>query len=116
MAKYHRLTQEERYQIEALKTNGLGIRAIAKQLNLSPSTISREIQRNTPRKYSAKKAHKLAQNRRKIIHPPLKAVGELASILRQLIKKQWSPEQISGRLLVKEGEKISHETIYQFYF
>ena len=51
MAKYHRLTQGERYQIEALKPSGLGPRAIGKQLSVSHSSISRELKRNTPRKY-----------------------------------------------------------------
>ena len=117
MAKYHRLTQENRYQIEALKTSGLSVRAIAKQLDLSPSTISRELRRNAPkRKYFATTAHKLAQARRRIIHPPVKVIGEMASRIEELFKKQWSPEQISGRLHLTEGIKVSHESIYQFVF
>ena len=43
---YTHLTQEERYQIYALLREGFSKRHIASRLNCSPSTKSREIQRN----------------------------------------------------------------------
>ena len=46
---YHHLTQEERYQIYAFRKAGFTIRAIAYELGRSPSTISRELQRNVNR-------------------------------------------------------------------
>ena len=43
---YTHLSQEERYQIYALKRAGHGQSEIAGILNRSPSTISRELRRN----------------------------------------------------------------------
>ncbi len=42
---YPHLTQDERYQIQALRRAGLSMRARAVQLARAPSTISRELQR-----------------------------------------------------------------------
>ena len=76
MAKYHRLTQENRYQIEALKTSGLGVRAIAKQLDLSPSTISRELRRNAPkRKYFENNSPQVSSSKKKNHSSPCKGGG-----------------------------------------
>jgi len=33
-----------------------------------------------------------------------------------LIKRDWSPEQISGRLRAEHGVRISHEYIYQYIY
>ena len=44
---YHHVTRDKRSQIEALKARGCSIRSIAKQLGCHPSTISREIKRNS---------------------------------------------------------------------
>ncbi|MCE0459803.1 helix-turn-helix domain-containing protein, partial [Curtobacterium sp. 20TX0166] len=54
------MSQEERLQIADLRLAGEGVRAIAKALGRAPSTISRELTRNsatgrTYRPYSAEK-------------------------------------------------------------
>jgi IS30 family transposase len=33
-----------------------------------------------------------------------------------LIQRDWSPEQISGRLMAEQGVRISHEYIYQYIY
>ena len=43
---YKQLTDEQRYQIEALKREGFTQLAIAQSIGKSPSTISRELRRN----------------------------------------------------------------------
>lgn len=61
---YTHLTQKERYQIFTLLREGFSKRYIARRLNHSPSTISREITRNrTTNSYFAKHANKLARGR-----------------------------------------------------
>ncbi len=58
--KYHRLTQEERYQIYALKKEGLIQSAIARNIGRDKSTINRELKRNKWQKgYRPKQAHTL---------------------------------------------------------
>lgn len=37
-------------------------------------------------------------------------------VLKQLCSKQWSPEQIAGRLLEFEGIRISSQTIYDYIY
>ena len=44
---YHHLTTPERCQIYALKASGYSLRAIAREMSQSHSTISRELRRNS---------------------------------------------------------------------
>jgi transposase, IS30 family len=44
---YHHLTINERYHIRAYLSAGYQKKKIAKELNVSPSTITRELQRNS---------------------------------------------------------------------
>ena len=117
MKSYNRLTQEERYYIFVLKANKVSIRQIAKQLDRSHSSISREISRNCEKgRYSPRKAQNKALTRRQSIGPPFKIQGKLVKKIKEGLQKQWSPEQISGRLKKIERTRISHESIYQYIF
>jgi IS30 family transposase len=44
---YHQLQPEDRVNIASLKQQNFSVRAIAQQLQRSPSAISRELQRNS---------------------------------------------------------------------
>ena len=89
-------------------------KAIALQIGVSESTVSRELRRNSTAsgKYVWDKADRMATER-KARCPGNHAISEtLKWRVRELItKEQWSPRQIAGRLK-KEGHAISHETIY----
>ena len=62
MRAYHRLTEGQRNQVYALKKAGLKQYAIADQIGVSKSTISREFKRNTGlRGYRPKQAHRCCQ-------------------------------------------------------
>ena len=69
MNNYHHLSQAQRYQIEALIKAGFSMTAIAAQMGVHRSTISREIKRNSthathpPDKYKASNAQIFAQSR-----------------------------------------------------
>jgi IS30 family transposase len=104
---YKHLSQAERYQIHALMKAGHNQSQIAKVLDRSKSTISRELSRNTgSRGYRPKQACEMsadrAQNSRNANTVPA-WVNDQAQLLLQL---QWSPEQIASKL------PISHETVY----
>lgn len=103
---YTHLTQEERYQIYALKKAGLKQSEIANVLERAPSTISRELRRNSGlRGYRPNQAHRLACERRPINARRIDdATWQYA---QDRLREQWSPEQISNHAA------ISHETIYQ---
>lgn len=47
---YTHLNSEQRYQIEALLKSGIAQKDIAKIVNKSTSTISRELKRNIPKR------------------------------------------------------------------
>ena len=65
MTHYTQLAQEQRYQIYALNKAGFTQKAIAIDLGVHPSTISRELRRNTGlRGYRPTQAHSLALSRR----------------------------------------------------
>lgn len=113
------LNSDEREEISRGIASGMSRRAIATQLDRSPSTISREINRNGgAKKYRAARAEKLAWVRAK--RPKFCRLA-LNPRMRQLViaklKKQWSPEQISGWLLdtypKREDMHVSHETNYK---
>ncbi len=118
--RYRQLSLDERETIADLRKTGQTIRQIAATLDRAPSTISREITRNTG--YGAKAVYRpsyaddQAWARRwsgcKLECQP----GLLAMVLERL-KAGWSPEQVSGRL-AKDYRKpiISYETIYRFIY
>ncbi|QGA10541.1 IS30 family transposase [Acinetobacter wanghuae] len=96
---YTHLTQEERYQIFTLLREGFSQRYIAWRLNRSPSTISREINRNRARNgYFAKHASKLA--RRRHCSNPKRIPDEIWANVIFYLELQWSPEQIASRVSV----------------
>ena len=113
MSKNQQLTYEQRCQIYTLIKSDFSQRKIAKMINVNQSTISRELKRNTgDRGYRFKQAQKLTNERRKNACRPTKMTKELISTIDAKIKLEWSPEQISNRLLKEDGTLISHESIY----
>ena len=109
---YTHLTQEERYQIYALKKAGLKQSEIASVLERSASTISRELARNCGRRgYRPKQAHCLSLERRAINARQIDAATW--QFAQEMLSQEWSPEQISGHLLAVGQDGISPETVYQ---
>lgn len=102
---YTHLTQEERYQIYALKKAGHKQSEIARVLERSESTISRELARNCgQRGYRPKQAHCSAVERRAMNARTID--DETWQFAQEKLMLQWSPEQISGHAA------ISPETVY----
>jgi IS30 family transposase len=113
------LSLSERETISRGIASKLSMRAIAEQLGRSPSTVSREIQRNGG--YAAYRAHQAdeaAWDRAcrpkscKLVENPT-----LARIVTRKLELAWSPEQIAGWLKRtypgNENHQVSHETIYR---
>lgn len=113
---YNHLTREQRYAIYLGLQRKDSRSAIARQIGVSPSTVSREISRNSTKsgKYVWNKADALAVGR--VRHAPgnRRTPETLRWRIEQLIvDEQWSPRQISGWLKKEENMSISHETIYK---
>jgi len=104
MTTYYHLSPEERAVIMIERSNHSSIRKIARTLNRSASTISRELQRNsvsTEAVYCAKSARQRYDKRRESCMKPVKlAVGSYLynAVKDCLLEKQWSPELVSGAL------------------
>jgi IS30 family transposase len=96
--------------------------AVARHLGRSPSTISREVQRNGGAdRYRAAGSDQAAWDRGR--RPKLCKLAcrpFLRRTVSALLRRQWSPEQIAGwlkRTYPKESEKqVSHETISRSLF
>jgi IS30 family transposase len=125
MEHYCRLARHERYQIEVLLRRGDGIRGIARALNRSPSTISREIRRNGDRlvaaQYWASPAHAQTLVRRRCFKPTLRRIDSgseelLRSRVREMLESDFSPEQTAGRLRREQRNQVSYSTIYRFIY
>lgn len=113
---YTHITQDERYQIYILKKAGHTQRAIAKLINRSPSSVSRELNRNTGKRgYRPQQAQQKATER----HAKYNAVRidqETWDSVNAQLALHWSPEQISGYRRCQQQSPISHERIYQHIY
>lgn len=125
MAKtYKQLSLRERIELDRMTQEGRSLRMIASALGRSPSTLSRELRRNSaPTKawsggYEPERADALADRRRrwdarfKLTHDE-----PLRQHVHQRLEAGWSPEQIAGELRLQHGHcVISHESIYRFIY
>jgi IS30 family transposase len=111
------LSVEERIKIADFRMAGESIRSIARHLQRSPSTISRELKRNCAAgRYSPHAAQRQAEQRRsrpkafKLDRP------ELREIVQSKLCSKWSPEQICLHLADRFAERpemtVAFETIY----
>ena len=116
MQYYSQLTSEQRYQISVLLKADHTQSEIAELVGVHKSTISREIRRNTGgRGYRPKQAHAKALQRReeKVRFGILESTWQR---VEQLLREDWSPEQICLWLWEAGELTVSHESIYQYVY
>ncbi len=118
MRPYRQLTSGERYALSALRKQGCSQAEIARSLGRHPSTISREVRRNskdrTGRVYRPALADDVAHWRRSRSRRNQRFTDEDWDVVIEHLRMEWSPEQISGRLSKDGILRISHETIYRY--
>jgi IS30 family transposase len=114
------LNVQDREMIRDLLASGASIRAIARALGRSPSTICRELGRNAdPRLgYLPHSAHRKAATRRaRPKTAKLTVASDLLDYVKDKLLIRWSPEQISHTLIEEFPDRpemrVCHETIYQ---
>ncbi|KVR17981.1 transposase, partial [Burkholderia ubonensis] len=100
----------------------VSVRAIARLLGRSASTVTRELARNraeSARCYDATVAAKAYRTRRERSRRPRKLLAASAlywHVHHQLVYRRWSPQQIAARLREMHpdspDQRVSHETIY----
>jgi IS30 family transposase len=116
MSGYSQLSIEERCEIARLHEDGQSIRQIAAALDRQPSTISRELKRNSGSKVGYRPSYAQQQAAaRRWSGARLERDNALRENVLDRLASGWSPEQVSGRLARDAGHRvISHETIYRF--
>jgi IS30 family transposase len=113
------LSLAERESISRGLAQGHSLRQIARELERSPSTVSREVKRHGGKK--AYRAQAADQQAWKSALRPKRCLLERRPRLQRAVagklKRNWSPEQIARWLKVKHPEdermRVSHETIYR---
>ncbi len=121
MKHYQQLNKEERFYIwNALRT-GRTQKQVALALKRHPSTICREIKRNTYRQAKMYTYHWaleiLKWRKRRVSDTKCRKLNdEIESLILKLLQQYLSPEQVSGYLKRHHGIAISHETIYRFIY
>jgi IS30 family transposase len=116
------LTATEREDISRQLACGHSLRASSRRLGRAPSTVSREVARNSGRSlYRAAVADGQAWRRaRRPQRCRLSSHPALRTIVARKLAQQWSPQQISGWLRCTfPGDadmQVSSETIYRSLF
>lgn len=116
--KYSQLSLEDRCRIACLQEKGFSLRKIAADLGRSPSTIAREVKRNSGNKVGYKPAHAdkvaLSRNWR---GSRLERNEDLRNCVLGMLSRGLSPDQVAGRLK-RESNRcvISDDSIYRFIY
>ena len=114
------LSEQERIVIADLLAAKMKVREIAAEIGRSPSTVSREIRRNSDPdgRYRPHHAEHAARERSRRPRTRRVTVDEvLAGVVARLLARRWSPEQVAHELRVLfAGQRrrwLCVESIYQ---
>ncbi len=113
---YCQLTSGERYMLAVLRKQGFNGSQIAAALGRHRSTISREVRRNRSRsdgRYRAFTAQERTNGRRSRSRRNLRFTDRDFARVDDLLRQQWSPQQVAGHLGRMGHLAISHETLYR---
>ena len=116
--KYEQLSLDDRVEIARLRAGDRSVRQIAAALDRSPSSISRELRRNSGTHVGYKPSYAQEQTRaRRWAGSRLERDGALRRAVLERLARGWSPEQVAGRLAREAGHSvISYESIYRFIY
>lgn len=109
---HRHINKQDRACIAQLLRKQYTYSAIARVLDLSPSTISREVRRNTKDTYDARGAGRQARARRhnaKTEYRLIESNPNLEKAVQVQLKEKWSPEQIEHRT-----QLVSDSSIYRY--
>ena len=113
---YKQLAREQRYQINVLQRAGHNQTAIAALIGCHKSTISRELRRNRGGKgYRHYQADEMAYDRQCEAYRSRIAWHTWQQV-ELLLRQDWSPQQINGRLKLEQQPTVSHEWIYLYVY
>jgi IS30 family transposase len=113
------MTLQQRYLIQTLYQQHKTQQDIAKQIGVSPSTVSRELakhnQDHPQQVYDAQRALQRAEKPKK--RTPYKLKSPLLATVIDQLRDRLSSEQISGKLQLKASRRVlHHETGYRYIY
>ena len=115
--RYKQFSLEERCEIARLSGEGRSIRQIAAALDRAPSSVARELRRNSGAQVGYKPAYADQQaSARRWSGSKLDRDAALRELVLGQLARGWSPEQIAGRLKLEGKASIGTETIYRFIY
>ena len=119
MKKSGKIKKTERLEIAILRNKGYGVRAIARVLDRSPSTISEEIKRNSVGGvYDPQKAQVrvyLRKSRSKKDWKKIEKTPALKAYIIGKLKLHWNPLEISQRMKLEQQSFYASKTaIYEW--
>ena len=118
MKSYSHFTLDERICLAVFLKQGKNQSEIARLLNRSRSTISREIKRNANKDgtYHHWRAYALYRwRRKKCVRSPALLDPEKLRFVCECLEKFWSPEIISARWKMMGNKGLAHTTIYRAF-
>jgi IS30 family transposase len=120
---YAHFTLAEREEVAIGLEQGKSMRFIAKSLDRSPSSVSREVGRNSPSiravKYRGNRAQRRSEERSRIGHAKERLADPFVRryIESHLVNDGWTPEEIAGRLPIDfPGLQTNYESIYLWIY
>jgi transposase, IS30 family len=119
---YNHFSFEEREIVALELAKKTPQKEIARILNRSPSSVSREIWRNSGRmqhrEYKASRAQSYSANRALVSHAKDRLKNsQIREYTIEKLKIGWTPEQIAGRIdRDLPNQTISYEAIYQYIY
>jgi transposase, IS30 family len=114
---YRQLTPEQRYQIWGCLRMRMTRSEIAREIGVHRSTVTRELRRNESGRWKYNPSRAVAMTRERQKSKRKYRIGEVTwARVESLLKREWSPEQISKRLWVEGLRVVSHETIYRHIY
>ena len=114
---YTHLTTDEREMLLVFCSQDMGVNEMARRLNRSKSSISRELRRNRNEdgSYSAFDAEqKYCERRKRCVRKAKMDDPKRKAFVEEKLREYWSPEQIDGRMKLKQdARRVSYATIYR---
>ena len=113
---YRQITVHEGYTLGVLRQLGYSAAVIGRVLGRHRSTIGREVRRNATHHdggYRPQLADWYARGRRSHARRNQRFTPTDWALVHGRLERQWSPEQVAGRLRLERRLHISHETIYR---
>jgi len=111
------ITEAQRYTISVMIAKNFSQKEIAETIGKNKSVISRELRRNCDQrsgKYTSdlaqRKYEKRMKEKPKIVH----FTETVRQLTDELLRTDYSPEQITGRLKLHGNPSVSPERIYQY--